>query len=458
MKHLGALSLALAGLLFEPSAQAAEDLVSAWRAAQDHDAVFASARAQWQAGRTRQRQSQALFMPQVSVNGSVGAVSMDRDTRGAQFGAPGFGSANDAQFRTKIDAGMASNVAVVARKPLYNAELEANASQLERQAELAELQYRSAEQELILRTAQAYFAVLLSEESLANVESQKRASAHALEVARESFDAGALPVTDRNEAQARYDDLSSQQLAAESDLRIKRSALSDLSGSSAAELKKPAPDTVFERYAVAPLAEWSQRAEQRNILLAMQRLGQDIARDEVAKYRSLVSPSLDLVAQVADERMSGSNSFGTTRITSTAATVGLQFSIPLFTGGMRGARHDEAVALAEKARFDAEALRREVLRQTEVAWLSVTNGLAQIRAQEQAVKSAAARLDATETGQEVGARTRLDLVNAQADLHRSQLRLAQSRLQLLLGRLQLAATAGELSERDVQAVNAILSR
>ncbi len=156
--------------------------------------------------------------------------------------------------------------------------------------------------------------------------------------------------------------------------------------------------------------------------------------------------------------MAGPNSFGSTRITSTAATVGLQISIPLLTGGMRSARHDEALALAEKARFDGEALRREVMRQTQAAWLAVSTGIAQVRAQEQALKSARERLDATETGQEAGARTTLDLVNAQADLYRAKLRLAQAKHQLLLGRLRLSASAGELSERDLQAVNSVLAR
>ena len=440
------------------SAYAAQDLVSAWQAAQAHDPAFASARAQWQAGQTKQRQSSALFMPQVAVTGSLSGISMDRDTRGAQFNAPGFGSANDAEFRSKINAGPATNVALVARKPLYNAELQANASQLERQAQLADVQFRFAQQELVLRTAQSYFAVLLAEDTLASLESQKKAAAHALEVAEESFEAGALPVTDRNEAQARYDEIASQQLVASDDLQLKRSALFDLTGVSAEDIRKLNANVSLERYSVGPLAQWTERAEQHNLLLAMQRLGHDIARDEVAKYRALVSPSLDFVAQLSDERMSGGNGFGTTtRITSTAATVGLQLTIPLVTGGMRSAKHDEAVAMAEKARYDAEALRLEVLRQTQAAWLSVTTGIAQIHAQEQVLRSASARLDATETGREVGARTTLDLVNAQADLFRAQLRLAQAKHQLLLGRLRLAASTGELSESDVQAVNAILS-
>lgn len=451
--------LGLAGLIVAlPGVAAAQDLVSAWQAAQQHDASFAAAQAGRQVGEAKQRQGRALFMPQVALSGSLGATSMDRDTRGAQFSAPGFGSANDAQFRTRINAGAASNLALVAKKPIYNAELEANASQLGHQAEIAELQYRLAQQELMLRTADAYFGLLLAQETLASIEAQKNAAARALEVAEESFDAGALPVTDRNEAQSRYDDLSARQLVVENDVALKRSALADITGMTAQDLKKVDPNADLRRYSVAPLAQWQDRAAERNLLLAMQRLGHEIAKDEIAKYRGLVSPSLDLVAQVADERMNGPNSFGTTRITSTVGTVGLQLSIPLVTGGMRSAKQDEALALAEKTRLEGEALRRGVLHDTQAAWLAVASGLAQIRAQEQALKSAAARLDATQTGQEVGARTTLDVVNAQADLYRTRLSLVRARQELLLGRLRLAASAGELAEVDVQDLNAALER
>jgi outer membrane protein len=83
--------------------------------------------------------------------------------------------------------------------------------------------------------------------------------------------------------------------------------------------------------------------------------------------------------------------------------------------------------------------------------------VAQIRAREQAVHSARSRLNATEIGLEVGARTMLDFVNAQADFYRAELGLAQARYQFLLARLRLAAVAGELSEEDLQAVNTVLT-
>jgi outer membrane protein len=451
------LLLAAAGLALQP-AQAGADLVSAWRSAQAHDPAFAAARAEWDAGQTRQRQGRALWRPSVAVTGSASYLNSDRDTRGAQFSAPGFGAADNAQFRSKISDGQATNLGVIARQPLYSAALDAEASRLERQAQLAEVRFRGARQELALRAAQAYFGVLLSGDTLATLQAQKQAAAMALEAAIERFEAGATPVTDRDEARARFDEITAQELLAANDLQLKRRVLSDLSGTPSDQIKPLDPKAPLERFGVGALADWSERASRQNPLIAMQELGREIARDEVAKYRALVSPSLDLVAQVSDDRMRGANGFGTSLITGTSSTVGVQLTIPLYTGGMRSARRDEAVALAEKARYDAEALRQEILRQTQAAWLEVSTGTAQLRAREQSLQSARSRLTATEIGQEVGARTMLDLVNAQADFYRAGLGLAQAKYQFLLGRLRLAAVAGELSEDELQMVNAVLSQ
>jgi outer membrane protein len=265
-----------------------------------------------------------------------------------------------------------------------------------------------------------------------------------------------MPITDREEARARLDAIASEELVAQNDLQIARTALADLIGAGADRLHRLAADASLEGFRVETLQAWTERAAQHNLLIAMQELGRDIARDEVDKFRALTSPSLDVVAQVAADRMHGDNGFGVTNITSTTRTIGVQLTIPLFTGGMRSAKHDEAAALAEKARFDVDALRQLVRRQTQAAWLGVTTGAAQVQAHAQALRSAQSRLGATETGAEVGARTTLDLVNAQADFYRAQRDLAQARYRLLLDRLALAATAGELTDADLKEVNARL--
>jgi outer membrane protein len=155
--------------------------------------------------------------------------------------------------------------------------------------------------------------------------------------------------------------------------------------------------------------------------------------------------------------MHGASGVGpTTHVTSTTRAVGVQVSIPVFTGGLREAKRDEAAALARKAQFDAAALRQEVLRHAHAAWLAVATGIARVRALEQALQSARSRLDATETGREVGARTTLDLMNAQNDFHQARQNLAQARYEFLLNRLSLWAMAGELTDAELVTVNAML--
>lgn len=140
----------------------------------------------------------------------VARKEYERNTTGAQFSAPGFGASNDATFRTKIDGGPAISWAIVAQLPLYNAERRASSRQIERHATLADVQFRNAEQELMLRAVQAYFAVILAEETLSTLRAQGEAAARALEVAKGRFEEGATPVTDRDEAQARFDEVGAR--------------------------------------------------------------------------------------------------------------------------------------------------------------------------------------------------------------------------------------------------------
>jgi outer membrane protein len=132
--------------------------------------------------------------------------------------------------------------------------------------------------------------------------------------------------------------------------------------------------------------------------------------------------------------------------------------VPLFTGGMRSARQEEAVRLEEKARAEVERARQQVRQQTRSAWLALETGQARLDALSDALTATSARLDATLLGQQVGDRTTLDLLNAQNDASSAELALVQARTELLLNRLRLAALAGELDEAQLQKVNATLQR
>lgn len=456
------LAAALFSVALAASAQPAladVDLMTAWEAAQQQDPTLAAARAELDVGQARSRQGRALSLPTVTVSGSVGYGNAVQNTTGAQFTGPGFGTVNGVDFRTDIHDGTATGWRVTAEQPIYNPERSANARQLEMQAGRAEIELRAARQELMLRTARIYFEVLLSEDALEEIRRQKAATERALVVAQGSYNEGKLPVTDRNEARARYDGIVARESAALDDLELRRAALFELTGIPVQNLKRIPVDAPLRAFEAGRLDQWLARAGENNPLIGIQSLAREIAAQEIRKWGAAAAPTLSLVAQAGGDRLSGNGSYGTSASTnSNNAVVGLQLSIPIYTGGMRSARGDEAVALAEKARYDVETTRKAVLLQTRGAWLGTTGGLARIPSYERAVESARSRLDATETGHEVGARTTLDLLNAQADLFRALRELQQAKMQVLLDRLTLAKAAGELSDEELRAVNANLTR
>jgi outer membrane protein len=447
-----ALFAALTG--FASATFAATDLLAAWKAAQRHDAEFAAAKAQWQAGQTLRRQGRALLLPQVQAEGSAGRRTLDSTTEGAQFSAAGFGVPGVASFSNNIEDGDASRWALSARQPLYDAERFAGYTQAQRQAELADLQYRAAEQQLLLRTAQAYFDCVRAGQRVQTLRALKSAAENARNEAEARFRAGDVPATDRDEAQARFDLIAADEIAADTQLRQARSAFVAITGLAADDL---ASVQMHASPVIDELADWQARALASNPIVAMRRAGVEIADAEIDKFRLLTSPRVDLVAQVGEERFDGSGDFGNAEMNSSGWVVGLQLTIPLFTGGMRSAKRDEAAARAEQSRFDLDAVQTLVSRQTESAWLGVSSGAARADALLRAEASAAQRLQSTRTGYRVGARTALDQLNAEADYFNARSALTDARCQLLYSQLQLDAAAGVLDESSLQRVNAVLS-
>ncbi len=453
------LALATALALSAPPAFADLDLLTAWAAAQQHDPAFAAARVELDAGAARARQGRALSLPTVTLNGSVGYGGARQSTSGAQFSGPGFGTVDGVDFRTDIRDGTATGWSIRAEQPIINSERSVNARQLELQAGRAEIELHAARQDLMLRTAKVYFEVLLTENALEEIRLQKAATARALDVAQASYDEGKLPITDRDESRARYDGILARESVVEDDLELRRAALADLTGLPVERLRRVPFDARLQLPSVGPLDDWLDKAGRYNPQIALRSLARDIAQQEINKWQATAAPTLSLVAQAGGDRLSGNGGYGTSAVAASSnAVVSLQLSVPLYTGGMRSARGDEAVALAERARHEADATRKAILMQARRAWLGANGGTVRIDALGTAVDSARSRLDATEIGHEVGARTTLDLLNAQADLFRARRELQQAKVQLLLDRLSLAGAAGQLSDGDLVAVNANLAQ
>lgn len=437
-------------------AQASQDLLADWRAAAAHDPTYAAARAGRGAGQSKADQAKALWRPTIVAGANLGWASQKTSTSGASFEAPGFGTSSDVAFKTNVDSGRAWGWSLMLQQPLINADRKASSSQLDLQAQLAEVQWQQSQQELILRVSKAHFDVLAARAALKAAQSEQAAAKRALGEAKERFQTGGAPVTAVHDAQARHDMVAAQVLASQDALALSHAAYVDITGLPAEQAAELATSADLVQ-ALAPLEEWLSRAQADNPHLIQARLAADLARADVARHGAVAGTTLDLVARASDDRIQGGGPYasGSDNAKGSSGTrwVGLQLNVPLFTGGMRSSQERESMALADKAQSQSEAVRVEVSRQTRAAWLAVNTGMARVRALEQARLSAGNRLDASRTGFEVGDRTVLDLLDAERELQTADVSLQQARHAVLLGRLNLAAACGALDEAALSAVN-----
>ena len=448
--------LLLAAACATPAAWAT-DLLQAWQAAQQNDRELAVARAAHGTAQPQRDQAAALWRPGVALTASAGLATNENEMRGAQFSAPGLGQSNGVNFATSVTGGTATRWALQASQPLINPVRSAQQQQLGLQADMTDLQWQAASQATMLRTAQRYFDVAVAQEALQVLDRQLQAVQKASTEAQDRYELGSLPITDTHEARARLAGLRAQRLAAQTDLDVKRRLLADSTGLPGSSLAVQLPGNI-EATAPRDLTAWQSDAEANNPSLRMQALALDIAKAEAQKHSLRAATTVDLVAQAGQDRLHGSGDFGSARNKSVNAMVGVQINVPLYTGGWRSAKQDEALALQAKAEAQVQSTREQVAQQVHSAWLGLSVGAGRVQALGEALAASEARLDATRLGHEVGHRTLLDVLNAENDAAAARLALAQARTGLLLDRLRLAALAGQLDEDTLHSANQVLTR
>ena len=446
--RVGITPLFLATILGASGWAQAADLLETYHAAQANDPVFAAARAAQQAGQEKLSQGRSLLLP--SINFNANTTYNDLTTRYTPELPP---------MLTNTTIGYNSNgYGLTLVQPLFRVQNWLAYSESELQAAQAALQFKIAEQDLIVRVAQAYFDVLIAQDTVTLVEAQKSAISEQLEQAKRNFEVGSATITDTLEAQARYDLTGAQEIAAKNDLEIKRSTLQQLTNAMPGDLSHLGKLFKLESPQPAEIDKWLEASQQTNLQLAISQANDQIAEKEVERNRGGHYPTLDLVANYTQANTNGSSFGGSLGLASdnTTKSVGVQLNFPLYEGGVVSSKLREAVANRERAKQDLENARRNVEHLTRQAYLGVVSGISQVQALQQALTSSQSALDASKLGQEVGVRTNLDVLNAQQQLYSTRRDLYQAQYNYLLSELRLKQAVGSLGEEDLEKVNQTL--
>ena len=429
------LALALGLVLALTGAARAESLKDVYEAARGYDATYLAAKALADSAQYKFAQSESLLRPSAAFNATAQALRAN---------APGTG--NLEQNNTALE--------LTGRQPLFNRANAKAVEQSRKALEAAGTDLQAAEQDLIVRVAQAYFDVLGAQNALATTQANKAFISEQLASAKRNFEVGTATITDTREAQARFDLAMAQEIAADNDLRAKKIALDQLVGRSGVEPKGLAVPVVLPAVNPPVVDEWVMRADGQHPAVRKATLALEAARLETEKAQAGHLPTVDAVASLSSRRIGPDTQIpGTTN----TASLGVQLTLPLFAGYSIQNRVKETLVLEEKSRNDLESARRGVAQNTRVAFFGVQSLQAQVKALEAAESSSQLALEATQLGYKVGVRVNLDVLNAQTQLFTTRRDLAKARYDTLVNSLRLRQASGALTPEDLDGVNQLLA-
>ena len=436
---ISAMALAFCGVAHGQS------LLELYDAARGFDANYQSVQAQFEATRLKAEQAQAKLGPtgNLSVNLSKNNLNYD----------PAKTSTLNPSFTRFYGANTAT---VVGTQPLYRPADKAEVAQSSLQMKVVQEQLLASEQDLMVRVSQAYFEVLAAQDTLTFVQAQKTAVAEQLASAQRNFEVGTATITDTREAQAGYDLVVAQEIAAQNDLRVKKLALDQIVGKNGLQPKSMALQAEPAALSPGQVEEWVSLSKDKNPSLRQAVIGLQVTELETQKAKSALKPTVDFqLSHTLNNNTNGSASTAS-GLTSNLTTGAVVMSWPFYTGNALDNRVRETLSLTQKAQADLDAASRTVAQNTRSAFYGVLSGVSQVKALQAAVESSQVALEANKLGYTVGVRINMNVLDAQSKLFDTKAKLAKARYDVLIGHLRLRQVSGTLQLQDLQGINNLL--
>ncbi len=414
----------------------AVDILEVYEIAQHNDPVYQQAVIETLASQEKKSQARALLLP--SINLRADSIANDQSTTsGTSFGRSGEASFNSHMYILNMT------------QPLFRWDRFLSLQQTDSRILLAEAQQLSMRQQLIMRVAERYFAILSAEDNLEFAKAETKSLGRQLEQTEQRFEVGLTAITDLQEAQAGFDRAVADELLAVNLLDNAREDLHEIIGEYLFEFAGLKPSISLVKPDPNDIDQWAQIAASQNMEVIASQHTLDHARQEINIRNSGYLPTLDLIAA---HGYSTSGGFFGDRKTK-ESSIGLELNIPIFQGGLVTSQKKEAVHRHTQSLQAFEQAQRAARREARQAYLSVISGISRISALKQAVISSEAALRATENGFAVGTRTAVDVVASERTALNAKRNYSQEKYDYLLNSLRLKKAAGTLNTDDLKQIS-----
>jgi outer membrane protein len=298
----------------------------------------------------------------------------------------------------------------------------------------------SVSQQTILSVVQDYYGVVAADAGLVAAQTTENNAAQSLEIARALRQGGVATLADVLQAETAYDQAMLARIQAAQTVKTSRGGLAVLIGSDANQALKLAADPVPAQAPAlsARMEDLMAEAAKQRPDLAAARAEVDAAVAAVTVARAAGRPSISISAGRSTINQTGipTQSFG---------QVGINVTIPIFTGFQVGYSVRAAQAALESSEVNAEQARLNVS-------LEVWNGYYELDSANQQLATTSTLINTASNNEEVavgryksGVSTIIDLLTAQnAAANARQLRIS-AELNWEVSRAQLALALGRLT-------------
>ncbi len=443
------------------SAANADTLLDVYELAVSNDPQLKAAEANYRADIESEKLSRSALLPQLVGQAYYEDAETDSQSKSATFssGALGGGSTSVIDQKVHTDS-ETENYSLSLSQALFDLPAWFSFKAGKKISERAEAQLAYDQQQLMVRTAEAYFEVLKARENLDAARAEERAAKRQLEQTQQRFDVGLIAITDVHESRAVYDSSVAQRLGFEGALAIARENLTILTGQEHGKLWSLKEDFPIDKPQPESRAAWVDLALANNYQLKVANAASGSAhanaRAKKSEHLPKISGSLSYVKQDmdGDRSFNPSSSFAVppdSEFETEALRVTL--TVPLFVGGGVSASRRQAYEQYNAARYSAQLTQRQVIAGTRAQHIAVNTAVQTVKARKLNIISARSALDATEAGYEVGTRNVVDVLDAQRKLYAALRDYSNARYDYVVDMLKLKLNAGTLNPADIQGLN-----
>jgi outer membrane protein len=425
--------------------QTADDIIATYQAALANDPRFQSARYKYEGALEKIPQARALLLPSLGFDAHAGNTDQDVLAR-EQIN---FLDPNNGLGRSSFST---SSFSFSATQPIFRYASWVGLAQAKAVVRQAYAEYVASEQDLMLRSAEAYLNILAANDELQLAQAEQSSAEQQAEIVQAKRSGGLATVTDEYEADARISLVEADVALALDMLDDANEAMREIAGDAIGEIRPLREAFPMARPEPEMAAEWVATALSSNLALIAVNEGVEIANQEVRRRRAERYPTLDLVASQGNsdtaDQVAGADV--------NSAVVALQVSVPLFTGGGARSKSREASMMYRQALAQRTAQHRFVMRETRAAFRGALSAITRVEALQRSVKSQESALDGKTKGYRSGANKLVEVLDAERDLFATKRDYAQARYEYLLNMLRLKQQAGSLSISDLEYVNSFL--